>query len=100
MNSASCKNCNQPLIGKFCHNCGEKVVEKTDFSLKTLFHQLVDGLFNIDSKVYQTFIYLLFKPGKLTTNYLDGIRKPFMKPIQVFLISNVLFFYCLPKQIY
>ncbi|MDX1317415.1 MAG: DUF3667 domain-containing protein [Xanthomarina gelatinilytica] len=97
MNSASCKNCNQPLIGKFCHNCGEKVVEKTDFSLKTLFHQLVDGLFNIDSKVYQTFIYLLFKPGKLTTNYLDGIRKPFMKPIQVFLISNVLFFLLLTQ---
>jgi hypothetical protein len=97
MNSTSCKNCNETLTGKFCHNCGEKVVEKTDFSLKTLFHQLVDGFFNIDSKVYKTFIYLLFKPGQLTSNYIEGIRKPFMKPIQVFLITNVLFFLLLTQ---
>lgn len=97
MNGESCKNCNEPLIGKFCHNCGEKVVEKTDFSLKTLFHQFIDGLFNIDSKGYQTFIHLLFKPWKLTAYYLEGIRKPFMKPIQVFLISNILFFLLLTQ---
>jgi hypothetical protein len=97
MNKRSCKNCNEPLNGKFCHNCGEKVVENTDFSLKTLLHQFVDGVFNVDSKVYKTFFNLLFKPGKLTTNYIEGIRKPFMKPIQVFLIANVLFFLLLTQ---
>ena len=97
MNNETCKNCNEPLNGKFCHNCGEKVVEKTDFSLKTILHQFVDGVFNIDSKVYQTFAHLLFKPGKLTTRYIEGIRKPFMKPIQVFLIANVLFFLLLTQ---
>jgi hypothetical protein len=97
MNNSSCKNCNESLKGKFCYHCGEKVVEKADFSLKTLLSQFVDGVFNIDSKVYQTFINLLFKPGKLTTNYIEGIRKPFMKPIQVFLIANVLFFLLLTQ---
>ena len=75
MNNESCKNCSAQLVGKFCHNCGEKVVEKTDFSLKTLLHQFVDGVFNIDSKVYKTFIHLLFKPGILTIRYIEGIRK-------------------------
>ena len=97
MNNESCKNCSAQLVGKFCHNCGEKVVEKTDFSLKTLLHQFVDGVFNIDSKVYKTFIHLLFKPGILTIRYIEGIRKPFMKPIQVFLIANVLFFLLLTQ---
>ncbi|PWK19013.1 DUF3667 domain-containing protein [Xanthomarina spongicola] len=97
MNNESCKNCSVQLVGKFCHNCGEKVVEKTDFSLKTLLHQFVDGVFNIDSKVYKTFIHLLFKPGILTIRYIEGIRKPFMKPIQVFLIANVLFFLLLTQ---
>jgi hypothetical protein len=93
----TCKNCSENLNGKYCYACGEKVVEKNDFSLKTLVNQMIDGVFNIDSKVYKTFANLLFKPGKLTTSYIEGIRKPFMKPIQVFLIANILFFLLLTQ---
>lgn len=93
----TCKNCGETLKGKYCFECGEKVVETNDFSLKTMLGEVVDGIFNIDSKVYQTFLNLLFKPGKLTSKYIEGIRKPFMKPIQVFLITNILFFLLLTQ---
>lgn len=95
---AECKNCKKPLAGVFCHYCGEKMVEKNDFSLRTLISQIVDGVFNIDSKIYRSFLYLLFKPGKLTTKYIEGIRKPFMKPIQLFLVANILFFLLLTQS--
>lgn len=97
MTIETCKNCGEQLQGVYCHSCGEKVVESNDFLLKTLLGQVADGLFNIDSKVFRTFKYLLFKPGRLSTNYVEGIRKPFMKPIQLFLISNVLFFLLLTQ---
>ena len=97
MNKPTCKTCNETLKGKFCHNCGEKVVEESDFSIKTLSSQIVDGVFNVDSKFYKTFVSLLFKPGKLTISYIEGIRKPYMKPIQVFLITNILFFLLLTQ---
>lgn len=93
----NCKNCNETLVGQFCHQCGEKVVNETDFSIRTLSGQVVDGVFNIDAKIYKTFIYLLFKPGKLTSSYIEGIRKLFMKPIQIFLVTNILFFLLLTK---
>ena len=92
MTTITCKNCGEHLKGKFCHHCGEKIVEKTDFSLKTMFGQILDGIFNIDSKVFRTFKYVLFKPGRLTRKYVEGIRQPLMKPIQLFLVSNVVFF--------
>lgn len=97
MKTNTCKNCREALEGKFCHSCGEKVVEPNDFSLKTMAGQFVDGLFNIDSKGYQTFKNLLFKPGTLTSKYIAGVRKPFMKPIQVFFVTNVLFFLLLTQ---
>ncbi|MCK7589116.1 DUF3667 domain-containing protein [Subsaxibacter sp. CAU 1640] len=91
-NPSLCKNCEQTLVGKYCHFCGEKVVEEKDFYFKTLLKESVDGIFNLDSKVFKSFYYLIFKPGELTVNYVEGIRKPFMKPIQLFLLINVLFF--------
>ncbi len=94
----SCKNCNQTLQGKYCHFCGEKIVENQDFSVKTIFREAVDGFTNVDSKFLKSFKYLLLKPGKLTALYVEGIRKPFMKPIQIFLIANLLFFFFLPKS--
>ncbi|MEZ4793339.1 MAG: DUF3667 domain-containing protein [Gelidibacter sp.] len=93
----TCKNCNQLLQDKYCHYCGEKIVEDDDFSIKTILQQTVDGVTNVDSKVIKSFKYLLFKPGRLTKLYVEGVRKPYMKPIQMFLIANVLFFFILPK---
>ncbi len=92
-----CKNCNQSLQGNYCHQCGEKVVEENDFHFKTLVSESIGGLFNLDSKVFKSFYFLLLKPGKLTSNYIEGIRKPFMKPIQLFLVINVLFFLLLTQ---
>ena len=95
--STICKNCGQTLQGTYCHQCGEKVVEPNDFSIKTLLGQFLDGIFNVDSKIFRTFKYLVLKPGQLTSKYVEGIRQPFMKPIQLFLVSNVLFFVLLTQ---
>lgn len=59
--------------------------------------EFLNGVFNLDSKVFKTFKYLLFKPGKLSLQYVQGIRKTLMKPIQLFLVSNILFFLLLTQ---
>ncbi len=97
MSELKCIGCQHPLHGKYCHNCGEKVVEKSDFSLKTIFQQFLNGVTNLDSKFIKSFLYLLFKPGQLTRNYVDGNRNPFMKPFQLFLVVNILFFLLLAE---
>ncbi|HEY0305220.1 MAG TPA: DUF3667 domain-containing protein [Longimicrobiales bacterium] len=43
-------------------------------------------------RVYRT-VYTLFRhPGRLTADYIVGRRRPYLKPVQVFLTISVLFF--------
>ena len=95
----TCKTCSETLQGTYCHKCGEKVVEESDFHFKTLVKETFGGIFNFDSKIFKSFYYLLLKPGKLSVNYVEGVRIPFMKPIQLFLVINVFFFLLLKPTV-
>lgn len=88
----NCINCNTKLAGQYCYFCGERTVADNDFTIKKLLEQTVDVFTHIDSKIFTTLKFLLFKPGKLSENYVAGLRKPFMKPFQIFVLINILFF--------
>ena len=45
-----------------------------------------------DGKVFLTLRSLLTRPGRLTADYLRGKRKPYIPPLQIFLIANLIFF--------
>ncbi len=87
-----CLSCRTQLQGKYCHECGERVVEATDFTLKKIIGDGVNIFTNLDSKLFQSFFTLVAHPGKLTEEYILGRRKPYMKPFQIFLICTILFF--------
>ena len=92
MNNNKCVNCTTELKGDYCHACGERVVSPKDFTLVKLAEQTVDVFTHLDSKLYGSVKALLFKPGYLSVAYVEGIRKPFMKPFQIFVLTNILFF--------
>jgi Protein of unknown function (DUF3667) len=87
-----CVNCANTMLGPFCHNCGEKKIGPKDFTFMKLLEQGFDTFTHLDSKFYNSFRSLLFKPGLLSSEYIKGKRKPYMKPFQVFFICNILFF--------
>ena len=89
----NCKNCNTKFTGNFCSNCGEKVINDGDFALMKLLSQVLDTFTHLDSKVFKTLKLLLFHPGKLSKLNTDGIRVPFMKPFQIYIIINIIFFF-------
>ena len=91
-NMNTCKNCSLTSEGKYCPACGEKVIENKDFSLTHIFGQAIGMLTNLDSKLYNTLKLLFLRPGQLSLYNIQGIRVPYMNPIQIFLISNVIFF--------
>jgi len=93
---SNCLSCGESLVGKYCHACGEKTVSDKDFTLKKIIGDGINIFTNLDSKFFQSFFSILFKPGKLTVEYLNGRRKPYMKPFQIFLISTILFFLFIP----
>jgi Protein of unknown function (DUF3667) len=91
-NPTHCPSCAEEFVGGYCYNCGEKKPDENDFKLKRIITDGIGHITNFDSKVYQSFKYLLIKPGFLSAEYFAGRRKPYMKPFQVFLVANVLFF--------
>lgn len=92
----NCKNCNNEFEGLFCNQCGEKIRSESDFTFSRLVTQALESFTNVDSKFLKSFLSLLFYPGKLTEKYVIGIRVPYLKPFQVFLICNIIFFAFLP----
>jgi hypothetical protein len=91
-NPGNCLNCGTPLKGIYCQNCGEKVLDEKDKSVRHLLGQFIDGITHVDGKILKTIRLLVFRPGFLTVEYMQGRRKRYMKPIQLFIVMNLAYF--------
>lgn len=95
----SCKSCGAELQGKFCSRCGEKTIEPgKDFGIKKFTEQVIDGFTHFDSKIINSFKKLFFFPGQLTKNYIEGIRVGYMKPVQLFIVASIIFYFFMPAS--
>ena len=83
-----CKNCQTKLIGKFCSECGQKKYELS--KVRDLFSEFSDEFFNLDSRVFLTFKYLITKPGFLTKEYWEGKKSRYLLPFRTVLLTTVL----------
>ena len=63
-----------------------------ELTLRGLFDQVFLAFTSIDGRVIRSFRALVSRPGLLTAAYLQGKRKPYIGPVSLFLIANVLFF--------
>jgi hypothetical protein len=87
-----CKNCQTKIIGekKFCNNCGAKVILN-----KLTFYSVTEEFFETfiswDNKFLKTFLHLFTKPQVVARNYLDGVRKRYMKPFPYIIIALTLY---------
>lgn len=87
-----CTNCDAKLKGDYCHKCGEKRLERQDFALSKFLADAFKSFTHLDSKLLRSFGWLVARPGFLTAEYLRGKRKPYLKPLALFLIVNALYF--------
>ncbi|MBT3250698.1 MAG: DUF3667 domain-containing protein [Candidatus Marinimicrobia bacterium] len=87
-----CHNCDAPIQGLYCHDCGQKYVEKK-VGVKTIVSDFFDDYFTVDSKIIKSILPLLFKPGFLTNEYLAGRRESYVKPFRIYIITSMLFFF-------
>lgn len=88
----TCPTCRVPVGTPFCPTCGEHELHTRELTLKALFAQLFSALTNIDSRLLRSFRFLVSRPGELTIAYMRGQRKPYLGPVALFLVINVLFF--------
>jgi hypothetical protein len=63
-----------------------------DLTLRGFLRQVAEACTNIDGPLLRSLRCLVAKPGALTVAYLQGQRRPYTPPLQLFLVANVLFF--------
>lgn len=89
----TCLTCGTSFQGKFCCRCGEKIVETKERSLRYFFQELLNAFTFLDGKFPRSFNLLVRKPGELSSNFVKGIRQPYMKPVSLFFVANFLYFF-------
>jgi hypothetical protein len=88
-----CRSCGNTHQENFCPNCGEKKFHPGQLSVKHFIEETFEGFVHFDSKFFFTVKTLLTKPGQLALDYAEGRRIRSMRPVQFFLVVNVLFFF-------
>ena len=89
--SPDCRNCGTRLLGQYCGNCGQRSRSRL-ISLWELISDAFGDLLEIDSRLWQTLVQLMLKPGQLTHDYLQGRRARYMPPFRMYLVMSLIFF--------
>jgi hypothetical protein len=92
-----CANCGTPLQGKFCHVCGQENLELKE-SFGHMMNHAISDYFHFDHQFFHTLKPLLFKPGKLTTEYMAGKRVQYLHPVKMYIFISLVFFVLLFKS--
>ncbi len=88
-----CKNCGFRLerTHHFCPNCGQEHQERILYFKEFLIDFLGD-YFTFDSKILRSVRPLLFSPGFLTSEYIEGRRVRYIPPLRMYVFISILFF--------
>ena len=87
----TCPACSTSAVTPFCPTCGESPVHSRDLALRGVAYQLFHALSKIDGRLLRSLKRLVTHPGLLTVAYVNGPRKPYIGPFQLFLVANVAF---------
>src|SRR5437660_3974483 len=87
-----CENCGAPLTGHYCAQCGQAAVDYRR-SFRHVIADVLDSFLNWDSKFFATIALLIFKPWRLTNEFLAGKRVRYANPLRLYLLASILFFF-------
>jgi len=87
-----CKTCAHTFEGYFCNLCGEKVLDARDKKSTTSLRTVLMATTIADNRFIKSLRLTVLNPGFLSREYVDGRRVPYMRPLQMFFILNVIYF--------
>lgn len=97
--STACKNCGSTLSGKFCAACGQQAdIHRVTF--KHLIHDFFHALTHTDKGFFFLIKELVYRPGYLAKEYLEGRRKKYFNPFTFYVIVSALWALVVSKSHY
>jgi cation transport ATPase len=89
--SLTCKNCSATVTDQYCAQCGQ-ARSTNRITYRRIASELVEQVISMDAKFLRTVHSLTLRPGHFIREYLLGQRRPYIKPLQFYLVMLALFF--------
>jgi len=87
----NCLNCRIAVKGRFCHRCGQENIEPKE-SVWDLISHFFKDITHFDGRFFSTLKYLMFRPGFLSLEYMNGRRASYVNPIRMYIFTSAFFF--------
>ena len=88
---SECRNCQTPLDGEYCGNCGQRNVD-LERPIWDLAADVIKETFEVDGRAWLTIKTLFRHPGRLTSEFLAGRRRSYTPPLRLYLVTSIAFF--------
>lgn len=89
--ASDCANCGAIVSGNFCHQCGQETVLHPP-STREFMHEFIGHYVALEGKLWKSLTLLLFRPGRLTLEYIKGRRVRYVQPLRLYLTFSLIFF--------
>lgn len=86
-----CQNCGYTVEVEYCSKCGQKNTE-TRQSFTHLVAHFAEDFTHYDGAFWKTIKYLIFRPAKLTKEYLEGHRMRYVPPVKLYIFISFVTF--------
>ena len=86
----ACRNCDTPVSGHYCSECGQALRDPRRPGGAMLL-EFVREAFALDGKLLRT-LRSLFVPGRLSRLFVEGKRASYVTPVRLYLVASLLFF--------
>jgi hypothetical protein len=86
----ACLNCGAVLHGRYCSDCAQAADDHHRPILRLLWEG-IESVTHLDGRLATTLPPLLFNPGALARDHLEGRRARHVPPFRLFLVSLLLF---------
>lgn len=86
-----CGNCEAPLTGPYCAQCGQSAHESAR-SMHALLHDGWHSLTHLDGRLWRTLWLLLVKPGEVSRQFVANRRASYIPPFRLYLVISLVFF--------
>lgn len=93
MEAYKCLNCDTSFSGNFCNCCGQKADVQRKITFVYAIKEIYFSLWAIDRSFFKYFIQILYKPGHLGWDWLNGKRKRYYNPISFSLLVGSIYGY-------
>ena len=86
-----CPNCGAQLSGNFCQGCGQAAHLHVP-SAREFLHEFIAHYVALEGKLWKSMALLIFRPGRLTRDYIEGKRVRYVEPLRLYLSFSIIFF--------